>query len=517
MPFGLQGVPAVFMQLINEVLHDHLYKGVIVYLDDILIYTETREEHVRLVCTVLKKLRAAELYAKLSKCEFHQEKVDYLGYCISHRGIEMDPAKVKAVTEWEAPRTCKQLQKFWGFANFYRQFIPSFAKIALPITNLLKSKGGAKPKPSKPLDWTMDCQAAFEKLKRLFAEESVLKHPDMDAPFVVQADASDVAVGAVLLQANSQGLSSSHYPQTNGACERTNSVLEQYLRCFINYQQDDWVDLLPHAEVAYNNSVHSSTGFTPFRVMYGQDFVPIPEIPQEQPQVSSLSEWSDRLRGVWPLALQTLDAAHRTHKKQADKKRTKPYEYKERESLNASIVYAINQASDYWGIRCLRYEIKDIHVPPRVKESMQMQVEAERRKRATVLESEGIRESAINVAEGNKQAQILASEAEKTERINKAAGDASAILVKAQAKSEAIGLLSMALTQQNGNMAASFSVAEQYVQAFSQLAKESNTILLPTSTGDVTSMVTQAMSIYSSLNKTQAPPPESLEEPPASP
>ncbi|XP_070599775.1 stomatin-like protein 2, mitochondrial isoform X2 [Erythrolamprus reginae] len=157
--------------------------------------------------------------------------------------------------------------------------------------------------------------------------------------------------------------------------------------------------------------------------------------------------------------------------------------FRERESLNASIVDSINQASDYWGIRCLRYEIKDIHVPPRVKESMQMQVEAERRKRATVLESEGIRESAINVAEGRKQAQILASEAEKMERINQATGDANAILVKAQAKSEAIGLLSMALTQQNGNMAASLSVAEQYVQAFSQLAKESNTILLPTSTG----------------------------------
>ncbi|XP_007441510.1 stomatin-like protein 2, mitochondrial [Python bivittatus] len=165
--------------------------------------------------------------------------------------------------------------------------------------------------------------------------------------------------------------------------------------------------------------------------------------------------------------------------------------FRERESLNASIVDAINQASDYWGIRCLRYEIKDIHVPPRVKESMQMQVEAERRKRATVLESEGTRESAINVAEGKKQAQILASEAEKAERINQASGEASAILVKAQAKAEAIRLLGTALAHQNGNMAASLSVAEQYVQAFSQLAKESNTVLLPTNTGDVTSMVAQ--------------------------
>ncbi|NXE55436.1 STML2 protein, partial [Casuarius casuarius] len=179
--------------------------------------------------------------------------------------------------------------------------------------------------------------------------------------------------------------------------------------------------------------------------------------------------------------------------------------FRERESLNASIVDAINQASDCWGIRCLRYEIKDIHVPPRVKESMQMQVEAERRKRATVLESEGTRESAINVAEGQKQAQILASEAEKAERINKAAGrEANAMLVKARAKAEAIQLLAAALAQQHGNAAASLSVAEQYVSAFSKLAKDSNTVLLPANTGDVTNMVAQALGIYSTLTKPQA-------------
>ncbi|KFP38054.1 hypothetical protein N324_10054, partial [Chlamydotis macqueenii] len=156
--------------------------------------------------------------------------------------------------------------------------------------------------------------------------------------------------------------------------------------------------------------------------------------------------------------------------------------FRERESLNASIVDAINQASDCWGIRCLRYEIKDIHVPPRVKESMQMQ--AERRKRATVLESEGTRESAINVAEGQKQAQILASEAEKAEQINKAAGEANAMLVKARAKAEAIQLLAAALAQPHGSAAASLSVAEQYVSAFSKLAKDSNTLLLPANAGD---------------------------------
>lgn len=175
--------------------------------------------------------------------------------------------------------------------------------------------------------------------------------------------------------------------------------------------------------------------------------------------------------------------------------------FRERESLNSNIVHSINQASDDWGIRCLRYEIKDIHVPPRVKESMQMQVEAERKKRATVLESEGTREAAINVAEGCKQAQILASEGQKAEQINKAAGEAQAVLAIAEAKAKAIHLLSEALTEQNGNAAASLSVAEQYVSAFSKLAKESNTVLLPSNTGDISGMVSQAMTIYSTLAK----------------
>lgn len=93
LPFGLQGAPTIFMQLINEVLHEHLYKGVLVYLDDILINTKTMEEHIKLMCMVLKKFRATELYAKLSRCELHQDIIDYLNYCISHEGIEMDPEK----------------------------------------------------------------------------------------------------------------------------------------------------------------------------------------------------------------------------------------------------------------------------------------------------------------------------------------------------------------------------------------------------------------------------------------
>lgn len=184
--------------------------------------------------------------------------------------------------------------------------------------------------------------------------------------------------------------------------------------------------------------------------------------------------------------------------------------FRERESLNSNIVHSINQASDAWGIRCLRYEIKDIHVPPRVKESMQMQVEAERKKRATVLESEGTREAAINVAEGRKQSQILASEGQKAEQINKATGEAEAVRVKADAKAQAIRVVSDALTEHNGNAAASLTVAEQYISAFSNLAKQSNTILLPTNTGDISGMVSQAMTIYGAL-ATASPKPKAIE------
>ncbi|XP_077510463.1 stomatin like 2 [Amblyomma americanum] len=175
--------------------------------------------------------------------------------------------------------------------------------------------------------------------------------------------------------------------------------------------------------------------------------------------------------------------------------------FKERESLNIAIVDAINKASGAWGIVCLRYEIRDIRLPQRVHEAMQMQVEAERKKRAAVLESEGIREADINVAEGKRRARILASEAEKMELINKAQGEATATLAKAEAKAKALDWIAGSLQQPVGPNAASFLVAEQYVTAFKSLAKEGNTIILPANTGDVSSSVVQAMAIYKNLAK----------------
>lgn len=193
--------------------------------------------------------------------------------------------------------------------------------------------------------------------------------------------------------------------------------------------------------------------------------------------------------------------------------------FRERESLNVAIVDAINKASEAWGITCLRYEIRDIKLPTRVHEAMQMQVEAERRKRAAILESEGVRAADINVAEGKRQARILASEAEKQEQINKASGEAQAMLAVAEARARGLKLIGGALAQRDSKHAASLTLAEQYVSAFNKLARTNNTLILPANAGDVSNLVAQAMSIYSTVTahntqgKTQPEISKSYEEP----
>lgn len=162
--------------------------------------------------------------------------------------------------------------------------------------------------------------------------------------------------------------------------------------------------------------------------------------------------------------------------------------FKERENLNVQIVRAINNASEAWGIESLRYEIRDIRLPERVQEAMQMQVEAERKKRAAILESEGIRAADINVAEGRKQAAVFEAE-----------GQARAVVVAGEARAASLRAVAEALSGEQGAQAAGLAVAENYVKAFGELAKESNTLLLPANTGDVSGMVSQAMSIYKKL------------------
>ncbi|TMX00600.1 hypothetical protein EJD97_000515 [Solanum chilense] len=173
--------------------------------------------------------------------------------------------------------------------------------------------------------------------------------------------------------------------------------------------------------------------------------------------------------------------------------------FEERDTLNDKIVLAINDAARDWGLKCLRYEIRDITPPRGVRSAMEMQAEAERKKRAQILESEGERQANINIADGRKSSVILDSEAAKMDQVNRAQGEAEAILSKAQATAKGIALVSQTLKEHGGAEAASLRIAEQYIQAFSSIAKEGTTLLLPTNVSDPASMVAQALHIYKNL------------------
>lgn len=179
---------------------------------------------------------------------------------------------------------------------------------------------------------------------------------------------------------------------------------------------------------------------------------------------------------------------------------------RERAALNTNITEAINEAARDWGVICLRYEIRDIHAPDGVVAAMHRQVTAERSKRAEILDSEGQRQSAINIAEGRKQSVILASEALKSEQINIASGDAEAILVRAQATARGIDAVAQSMRegQENARGAVSLSVAEKYVEAFGNLAKQGTAVVVPGNVGDIGGMIASAMAVYGKVSESQS-------------
>jgi hypothetical protein len=192
LPFGLTNAPGVFMSLMNGVFREYLDKFIQVFIDDILIYSRTMEEHDEHLCLVLQCLREHKLYGKLSKCSFYQSKIHYLGHVISGEGIAVDPAKVEAIMEWPTPTNVPEVRSFMGLAGYYRWFIEGFSKIANPITELQKK--------NKKFVWTEKCVEAFRRLKELLTTTPILKVPDMDMDFLVCTDASKEGLGGVLMQ-----------------------------------------------------------------------------------------------------------------------------------------------------------------------------------------------------------------------------------------------------------------------------------------------------------------------------
>ncbi len=192
MPFGLANSPSVF-QAFNDVFRDMLNNFVIVYIDDILIYSDSLETRVKHVRAVLQRLIKHQLYAKIQKCEFHQTQISFLGYVISPEGVTMDDSKVHAVLNWPRPTTVKELQRFLEFANFYRRFIRNFSVVAAHLTSLLQ--GG-----KQHLNWTHTSEQSFQQLKERFTSAPILHHPNPNLEFTVEMDASNTVIGAVLSQ-----------------------------------------------------------------------------------------------------------------------------------------------------------------------------------------------------------------------------------------------------------------------------------------------------------------------------
>ena len=192
MPFGLTNAPAVFMDLMNRVFSEYLDKFVIVFIDDILVYSKTREEHEDNLRTVLEILRKKQLYAKFSKCEFWLQEVAFLGHVVSEKGIEMDPAKVDAITKWPRPSTVTEVRSFLGLAGYYRRFVEGFSSLALPLTKLMRK--GVK------FEWSDERQKSFEELKKRLVTAPVLTLPSGIGGYQIYSDASKKGLGCVLMQ-----------------------------------------------------------------------------------------------------------------------------------------------------------------------------------------------------------------------------------------------------------------------------------------------------------------------------
>ncbi|KAL0546159.1 hypothetical protein IC582_016065 [Cucumis melo] len=192
MSFGLTNAPAVFMDLMNRVFREFLDTFVIVFIDDILIYSKTEAEHEGHLRMVLQTLRDNKLYAKFSKCEFWLKQVSFLGHVVSKAGVSVDPAKIEAVTGWTRPSTVSEVRSFLGLAGYYRRFVENFSRIATPLTQLTR-KG-------TPFVWSKACEDSFQNLKQKLVTAPVLTIPDGSDSFVIYSDASKKGLGCVLMQ-----------------------------------------------------------------------------------------------------------------------------------------------------------------------------------------------------------------------------------------------------------------------------------------------------------------------------
>ena len=203
MPFGLTNTPTMFQCLMENCLGDLHLNWCIIYLDDIIIYSKTPEEHVERLEAVFKKLSLAGLKLKPSKCEFFKSQITYLGHIVLNEGIATDPKKIKVIQLWPRPETVTQVRKFTGLTNYYCKFIHNYAKVAKPLHQLVSGEN-AKLKHTS-VKWTEECERSFLELKDLCSSTPVLAYPDYTRNFKLYTDASESGPRSVLTQVKDDG------------------------------------------------------------------------------------------------------------------------------------------------------------------------------------------------------------------------------------------------------------------------------------------------------------------------
>uniref|UniRef100_A0AB38Z1K8 RNA-directed DNA polymerase n=1 Tax=Biju errantivirus TaxID=3078397 RepID=A0AB38Z1K8_9VIRU len=198
MPFGLKNGPAIFQRAIDDVLRKYIGKICYVYIDDVIVFGKTFHETLKNLNTILRTLNDANLKVQLSKSEFLHDKIEFLGYIVSANGIQPNGKKIETIAKYPCPKNLKELRSFLGMMSYYRRFIKDFAKIAKPLTNILRNQDNAGS--NKIIDLGIKEKECFENLKKLLSSSDILAYPNFKNPFILTTDASDFAIGAVLSQ-----------------------------------------------------------------------------------------------------------------------------------------------------------------------------------------------------------------------------------------------------------------------------------------------------------------------------
>ncbi|XP_061584211.1 uncharacterized protein LOC133449095 [Cololabis saira] len=340
MPFGLCNAPSTFQRLMERIFGDQSFQSVLLYLDDIVIFSSSFDQHLQRLDLILSRLKEHNLKLKLQKCHFFQSEVKYLGHVISASGVATDPSKISAVAEWARPTTCTELQSFLGFASYYRRFVAGFARHAAPLHRLVGEMGGTKKGRTNGKGvlsdrWSEECENAFQSLKRLLASdgrENVLVVTDVFSKFTQAYPTSDQrasTVARVLTEKwfytygvpqrihSDQGRSfegdlmkrlchlygieksrtTPYHPEGNGQCERFNRTLHDLLRTLPQEKKNKWPQYLPQVLYAYNTTDHQSTGYSPYELMFGQKAqLPVDFLlggSQKEPISGSAKDWVD--------------------------------------------------------------------------------------------------------------------------------------------------------------------------------------------------------------------------------